>query len=51
MALVLKIVVIALKIIGPALIVALWGYGLYLRGGYAKRDNRAGVQTLFSGDK
>jgi hypothetical protein len=27
--------VIALKIIAGALIVALWGYGLYVRGGYA----------------
>jgi len=51
MALILKVVVIALKIISAALILALWGYGQYVRGGYAKRDHKAGVQTLFSGDK
>jgi hypothetical protein len=51
MSLVLKIVVVALKIIAGALIVALWGYGLYVRGGYSKRNHKAGVQTLFSGDK
>ncbi len=48
---VLKIMVIALKIIVGALIVALWGYGLYVRGGFGKRNHKAGVQTLFSGDK
>jgi hypothetical protein len=51
MTLVLRIVVIALKILAGTLIVALWGYGLYVRGGYSKRNRKAGVQTLFSGDK
>jgi hypothetical protein len=51
MAPALKIVVIALEIIAGALIVALWGYGLYVRGRYSKRNHKAGVQTLFSGDK
>jgi hypothetical protein len=51
MALALKIIVIALKIIAGGLIVTLWGYGLYVRGGYSKRNHKAGVQTLFSGDK
>lgn len=51
MALALKILVIALKIIGGALIVTLWGYGLYVRGAYSKRKHKAGVQTLFTGDK
>lgn len=48
---VLKIVIIALKFVGGALIVAVWAYGLYVRGGYSKRNHKAGVQTLFSGDK
>lgn len=47
----LKIAVIALKIVAGAFIVTLWGYGLYLRGGYSKRNHKAGVQTLFSDDK
>ncbi len=51
MTLVLNIAVIALKIIAGALIVALWAYGLYVRGGYSKRNHKARVQTLFSGDK
>ena len=48
---VMKIMVVALKVIGGALLVALWGYGLYVRGGYSKRNHKAGVQTLFTGDK
>ena len=39
------------KIIAGVFIVALWGWGLYVRGGYSKRNHKAGVQTLFSGDK
>ena len=26
-------------------------YGLYVRGAYSKRKHKAGVQTLFTGDK
>jgi hypothetical protein len=42
---------LALKIVEGALIVTLWGYGLYVRGGFSKRDHKAGVQTLFSGNR
>jgi hypothetical protein len=44
-------VIMLLKILGGALIIALWGYGLYIRGGYRKRKHEADVQTLFSGKR
>lgn len=40
-----------LKALGIVAIVAVWAYGLYLRGGYQKRKHDADVQTLFSGRK
>jgi hypothetical protein len=47
----MAIVYTVLKLIGGVAIIALWGYGLYLRGGYRGRDHKAGVRTLFSGEK
>ena len=40
-----------LKALGIATIVAVWAYGLYLRGGYRNRKHDVDVQTLFSGRK
>ena len=51
MALMLKIAVTGLKIIFALLVIGIAAYGQYVRGGYAKREHKAGVQTLFSGDK
>jgi hypothetical protein len=42
MASFLKIVVIALMIVVGTLIVGVWAYGLYVRGGYSKRIHKAG---------
>jgi hypothetical protein len=37
-----------LKIVGGIIVVTLWGYSLYMRGGYRDRKHKADVQTLFS---
>jgi hypothetical protein len=45
------IVLTVLKVVGGVIIMALWAYGLYVRGRYHDRDQTANVQTLFSGKK